>query len=90
MMFKKEILDLLSMQLTADESMLEIPPQPGMGDYAFPCFTLAKEFKKSPAEIAKEIASKLTPNDIVVEIRAEGPYVNFYLNKAKVAEKAIE
>ena len=38
--------------------MLTVPPKPDMGDFAFPCFTLAKKLRKAPPAIAKEIAEK--------------------------------
>jgi arginyl-tRNA synthetase len=41
---------------------IAFPPQPGMGDLAFPCFTLAKEAKKAPQVLATEIASQLSEN----------------------------
>ena len=43
----------LSEKQVAD--LLEVPPSPDLGDYAFPCFSLAKEFKKNPAIISKEL-----------------------------------
>ncbi len=42
------------------ENLLEIPPLPELGDYAFPCFTLSKFLKKSPNEIANSLAEKLS------------------------------
>jgi len=39
-------------------SLIEVPPQPGLGDYALPCFLLAKELKKNPNEIAVQIWCK--------------------------------
>ena len=42
--------------------LIETPPQQEMGDYAFPCFTLAKVFRKAPAQIAKELMSSLQEN----------------------------
>ena len=41
------------------ENLLEVPPKPEMGDYAFPCFGLAKEQKKSPLAIAQDLAECL-------------------------------
>lgn len=54
------------------------PPKPELGDIAIPCFTLAKVAKKNPAEMAKELAERLTAlEDPVVEsVAALGPYVN--------------
>ncbi len=61
-----------------DVSLLEKPPKPEMGDLAFPCFSLAKEWKKAPAAIASEIAGKIKASGAVREVKAEGPYVNFF------------
>ena len=62
-------------------SLIEIPPNVEMGDYAFPCFRLAKEFRKSPNQIALELAEKIEKPEFVGEIKNLGGYVNFFLNK---------
>ena len=61
---KKEIAELLSGMIdgleTGDiESMIEIPPESKLGDYAFPCFKLAKTMRKAPNLIAQELVEKL-------------------------------
>ncbi|MBT5807773.1 arginine--tRNA ligase [Candidatus Uhrbacteria bacterium] len=56
---------------------LDTPPDTSMGDVAFPCFELAKKLKKSPKDIAVEIAAKIAPKDYVGHVKAVGPYVNF-------------
>ncbi len=68
---------------------LEKPPKPELGDLAFPCFELAKKRKRNPSEVAKEIANKLKPRGLVSEIRAVGPYVNFFLNMHKFSEEVL-
>ena len=68
------------------EGQIEIPPNPKMGDYAFPCFSLAKELKKSPAEIAQDLVG-IVLDDIRIE--AAGPYVNFFLDNSLVVGKTI-
>jgi arginyl-tRNA synthetase len=65
--------------VTAEE--LEYPPNPEMGDFAFPCFILAKEQKRNPLEIATELAAKIGPTPLIEKIVSAGPYVNFYLAK---------
>ncbi len=55
------------------------PPSIDLGDVAFGCFALAKVYKKSPNEIAKDIASKVS-HKLVKNVNAVGPYVNFYFN----------
>lgn len=60
--------------------LLVRPPQPEMGDIAFPCFTLAKELRKAPPAIAVEAAKKILPGEPFAAIEAAGPYVNFRLS----------
>lgn len=79
--FKDEIIKLLKKELKDAEITLEIPPKPELGDYAFPCFSLAKVYKKNPVEIAKELASKIKKGKLISEIKAIGPYLNFFINK---------
>ncbi len=83
--FKKEVALLLSKAFENENyeeflSMIEVPPN-NMGDYAFPCFKFAKEFKKSPNMISAEVAEKIEPNEYIAEVKAVGPYLNFYVNK---------
>jgi arginyl-tRNA synthetase len=60
-----------------------------MGDYAFPCFFLAKEEKKNPAAIAKELAEKIMPDSLIAEVRAIGPYVNFFVRHEELSKKVL-
>ncbi len=73
-----------------DVSLLEVPPKAEMGDYAFPCFSLSKKMKKAPAEIAKELSSKMKASGFIREIRTEGPYVNFFGDWEKLGEKTLK
>ncbi len=70
---------------------LEEPPDPKMGDLAFPCFGLAKEKKKNPNEVANEIAKKvkISKDSVFREVKVLGPYVNFFFDRGKLAEKVI-
>ncbi len=79
-------------QKPADElaAMLIRPPKPEMGDLGFPCFTLSKELKKAPPQIAQELASQLSAIEPFAEIKAVGPYVNFFLSTAAVVESSAK
>lgn len=68
--------------------MLETPPNPAMGDIAFPCFQLAKALRKAPPMIASELAGKISGTPLR-EVAAVGPYVNLFLDQASVAEQVI-
>ena len=72
------------------KKFIEIPPTQDMGDYAFPCFFLAKIFKSNPHQIALDIRKeikKIPPefNDIQVS----GAYLNFFINRKKIAKELI-
>ncbi|MBI4143385.1 arginine--tRNA ligase [Candidatus Woesearchaeota archaeon] len=88
--FKESIVDFLKKETNLEDIGLEIPPNPEMGDYAFPCFSLAKEWKKSPNEIAQELSKRFKPNDRISEIKAIGPYLNFFVNKGRITEDTIK
>ena len=91
---KKEIAELLSGMIdgleTGDiESMIEIPPESKLGDYAFPCFKLAKTMRKAPNLIAQELAEKLAGDSMFSEVKNVSAYVNFFLNRAEVAAAVV-
>lgn len=85
---KQEIAKLIG---TADKKFkidpleIELPPNSQLGDFAWPCFKLSKEMKKAPNVIAQELAGKIKVGGLVESVKAVGPYVNFFLNKNKVA-----
>ena len=60
---------------------IEIPKEKTMGDYAFPCFRLAKTLRKAPNLIAQDVAAKLEGSEILEKVQAVGPYVNMFVNK---------
>lgn len=71
------------------ENYIEIPPQSEMGDFAFPCFKLAKTLKKSPVAIATEIKEKLEIDEYIERIEEKSGYLNFYINNNKLAEEVL-
>ncbi|WP_400164024.1 arginine--tRNA ligase [Brevibacillus sp. TJ4] len=68
--------------------MLETPPNPEMGDIAFPCFQLAKALRKAPPMIAAELAGQISGTPLR-EVKAVGPYVNLFLDQQSVAAQVI-
>jgi len=88
--FKYEIIAFLKKTTKQENIGLEVPPNPEMGDYAFPCFNLAKTLKKNPVEIAKDLAAKFSKTTLVKEVKAVGPYVNFFINNQKFNETILK
>lgn len=86
---KEAVLKILKKETNLKEINLEIPPDASMGDFAFPCFVLAKEKKKNPAEIAKDLAESIKPKGMVKEVKATGPYLNFFVDKQSIAENLL-
>jgi len=71
------------------QKYIEIPPNSDLGDYAFPCFKLAKVLKKSPQDIANEIKEKLDTGNEITEIKITGGYLNFYINKELLVRNVL-
>ena len=78
-------------QLDKNEIMtyIEIPPKSDMGDYAFPCFKLAKTLKKSPVMIATEIKEKITTDEFIEKIEDKAGYLNFYINNEQLVKEVL-
>lgn len=70
-------------------SMVEVPTDTKMGDYAFPCFKLAKVLRKAPPLIAKDIAGKLAENQLFEKVEQVNAYVNMFLSKKALVEEAV-
>lgn len=94
--YKTEIAKLLlqntNLSLEEINNLIEIPPQENLGDYSFPCFRLAKVFKKNPASIAQEIQTELSENlpEWLNKIDVAGPYLNFYLDHGAFATNLLQ
>ncbi len=86
--FQEELQAFVKKELKADIP-LEVPPSPDLGDFALPCFQLAKQLKKAPPLIAKDLALKLKKPAFVEKIECNGPYLNFFLKKTMLAEKTL-
>lgn len=72
---------------------LEVPPDPKLGDFAFPCFKLAKQFRKGPPQVAQQLVDELKAKGAVpseLTVAAVGPYVNFSVPSARVLNALLK
>lgn len=87
----KAIEKVINVDYTELETFIEEPKDQENGDYAFPCFRLAKELRKAPQMIAQEISQNIEiDNKYVEKIDVVGGYLNFYINKDTLAEEVVK
>ena len=85
-----EISKIVNIQDKELETYIEVPKDSSNGDYAFPCFRLAKELKKAPPIIAKEIKEKINlDGETIVKTEVVGGYLNFYINQEILTKEVL-
>jgi arginyl-tRNA synthetase len=87
--FEKEVVNAIKKEVKLKEIKLT-KPKPEFGDFSFPCFVLAKELKKNPNDICKDLAVKIKPTKLISKVQAVGPYLNFFVSKGKSSEIIIQ
>lgn len=91
--FKIEIATLLAKaaDISVEEAAaaVEVPAKKEMGDFAFPCFRLAKVFRKAPPLIAQEVAERLEKPAFLSKVEVVGAYVNFFVEKGVYAGQVL-
>lgn len=92
---KQKIADILSAnikELTNEEifKLIEIPPKQEMGDFAFPCFRLAKVYRKAPPAIAQDLLDAIGSQPFLSDIKVIGGYLNFFVNNEQYAKQILE
>lgn len=92
--FKEEIAKLIAehvegLALSEIQDMVEVPQDPKMGDYAFPCFKLAKVLRKAPPLIAKGIAEGISGDSLFEKVEQVNAYVNMFISKEKFVSDVL-
>ena len=91
--FKIEIAKLLAAaaEISVEDAAaaVEIPAKKEMGDFAYPCFRLAKVFRKAPPMIAAELIEKIEKPAFIAKMQVVGAYINFFVDKSVYAEQVL-
>lgn len=91
--FAMEIASLIAkaadMEPESIREAIEVPANKEMGDYAFPCFKLAKTMRKAPQMIAQELKDKLEKPDFIADIQVVGAYINFFADKTSFVREVM-
>ena len=92
--FKKQITLYLSQatETQIEPQEIETPPDRNLGDFAYPCFRIAKTQKKSPVQISSELTSKIASFliDQTIQVKAVGPYVNFTVQTTTLIQTILK
>ena len=94
--YKKKIAEIIAedeaLNMTPEEILewIEIPGDTKMGDYAFPCFRLAKTLRKAPPLIAQDVAARIEGAGIFEKVQPVNAYVNMFLDKKEYAQTLTE
>ncbi len=87
----KAIADVTKLEEKELENYIEIPPNIDLGDYAFPCFKLAKDLRKAPPIIANDIKENIKIDEGIIDrIDVVGGYLNIFINKEALTKTVLE
>lgn len=85
----ERIKEHIDIDLETIEKLIEIPPKSDMGDFAFPCFQLAKVLRKAPNMIAEDLKNKVN-NEGFEKVDNIGPYLNFFVDKSTFVKNTLD
>lgn len=77
--------------VATDQIELAEPKANVPADLAFPCFKPAKASGSPPPQLAQQLASAITitPDSLIGGVEAAGPFLNFKLNRAQLAQQVL-
>ena len=91
--YKMKIAEIIAKaaDMEAEEvcSMIEVPSDEKMGDFAFPCFRLAKVFRKAPPLIAQEIAEKISAEEMFEKVEPVNAYLNMFVSREEMTKDVV-
>ena len=91
--YKRYISEKLKIEgMSAEEiyGLIALPPTSDMGDYALPCFKLAKTLRKSPVAIAETLKENFPIDGVISEVSAVNGYLNFKVDKTSLTRQVLD
>lgn len=92
MNYIEEISKLIKIEGIGEEeiaSLLTVPPERDLGDYALPCFRFAKALRKPPVKIAEELAAEIAGAPFLKDVRAVNGYLNFFIDRNDFTQNTL-
>lgn len=85
-----EKLKIEGMSVEEIYGLIALPPTSDMGDYALPCFKLAKILRKSPVAIAETLKENFPIDEVISEVSAVNGYLNFKVDKTSLTRQVLD
>ena len=81
----------VNLDVAAIYGMLERPPEAHLGDYALPCFRIAKDLKRKPQDVAADISGALLAagSPWIEKVDVAGPFLNIHVKASTLAQYLI-
>ncbi|QYR23831.1 arginine--tRNA ligase [Paenibacillus sp. sptzw28] len=86
----ERLLPLVPLSQEEIGAILELPPNPELGDVAFPCYTLSRQWKRPPAAISEELAIRINEQPTGIRAEAKGPYLNLFFEPLQWVPRLLE
>jgi len=94
MYFLDAVKQQIAAELKLDQPRFTYPPDAKLGDLSLACFEMAAAQKKNPAALAQELAASLkdrmTLKNHISDVKAAGPYLNFFVAPEALAAGVIK
>jgi arginyl-tRNA synthetase len=92
-MVLEDVKNTIKTALALDQAVFTVPPDPELGDLSLACFDLAKVRQQNPASLTQELVLQLNGHQELKSyfsaVKAVGPYLNFFIEPAYLAEKVV-
>ncbi len=89
----EQLSEIINLPLDRIRAILEVPPNTELGDFALPCFTLARDLKEKPVEIARDLEERLNEqsptNSVLSRVESKGPYLNLFLDRPSITVQIL-
>ena len=86
---QQRIMEVFGADAAGFPETVEIPPDSKMGDFAVPCFPLAKTLRMGPPVIAQKLADGMEVSAGFARVENVGGYLNFFLDRAAFAGDTV-
>lgn len=92
MYYIEKIKDLIKRELSIKDDLFSYPNDTKLGDLSLACFTLAKEKKINPVQLANNYVVRIKESELMnifSDVKSVGPYINFFFSSSYLSNNLI-